>query len=118
MSVVIVLLLALAGVTVPLSLLARVSPFVAAHCPGLDRVPLPMRPTVKYATVTALSVFALSACTSIQERCQGDQACIQRMYEARHQTLQDMNRIIQQNQQKTLHCSGSAYSHDLTCRSN
>ena len=58
MSNSIVLLLALAGLAVPLSLLAVVSFFAAAHCPGLECVPLPMRATVRRAVSGAVFVGA------------------------------------------------------------
>ena len=59
MSNSIVLLLALAGLAVPLLLLAGVSLFAASHCPGLQGVPLPIRATVKRAVFGAVFVGVL-----------------------------------------------------------
>jgi hypothetical protein len=69
MSNSIVLLLALAGLAVPLSLLAGVSFFAAAHCPGLERVPLPMRATVKRAVSGALFVGILVGLAPTLREC-------------------------------------------------
>jgi len=59
MSNSIVLLLAFAGFAVPLSLLAGVSLGAASHCPGLERVPLPMRPSVKRAVFATVFLGVL-----------------------------------------------------------
>ena len=60
MSDSIVLLLALAGLAVPLSLLAGISLFVVSRCPGLERVPLPMRLSVKRAVFGTVFVGVLA----------------------------------------------------------
>jgi hypothetical protein len=118
MSVVIVLLLALAGVAVPLSFLIGASLFVASHC-------LTMR------VVSAVLVLALAGCASIGEQWQARCAsygftpgtdafanCIQQeslaYHQATHQAITDMNHNLQE-QNRTTNCS--TYGNQTTCRS-
>jgi len=63
------IVLLLAGLAVPLSLLAGVSLFAASHCPGLERVPLPMRATVKRAASGAVFVGILVGLAPTLREC-------------------------------------------------
>ena len=72
MSNSIVLLLALAGLAVPLLVLAGVSLFAVSHCPGVEGVPLRMCATVTRAAIRAVFVGVLAMLApTVRDCCVG-----------------------------------------------